>query len=130
MAKSKDARLEQERRFQRRYEHQSQLVKIDVEHSKGHAVFEFSKADGGAHSGKPIQGVEHIADFDKNHGVLDMHELFHDLKGSHADLVSVVDTAKGSEVYAQLGGKIVEVAILDNVHHTTADLLKSGLLLA
>ena len=45
--------------------------------------------------------------------------------------MTVIDTATGSEIYAQLGKETVQVAVLDNVHHmTAADMLKSGMLLA
>ena len=94
----------------------------------GNDVFQFLKKDVLDTNGK-AQGVDHITDFQKG-DVLDLHDLFHGVKGNHAGLLTIVDTASGSEVYAQLGKQLVEIAVLDNVHHTSAaDLLKSGALL-
>ena len=96
---------------------------------EGNDTFLFLKKDVMDKYGKQ-QGVDHVTDFAKG-DVLDLHDLFQGVKGSHAGLVTVIDTATGSEIYAQLGKETVQVAVLDNVHHmTAADMLKSGMLLA
>jgi Ca2+-binding RTX toxin-like protein len=72
-------------------------------------------------------GVDTITDFGKG-DVLDLDALF----GGKADASSVIvkDDAKGSHVYAAIGGQMVEVVFLENFHGAGADdLIKAGMLL-
>ena len=98
----------------------------------GDDTFLFLRKDVIGSDGK-TQGVDHIQDFGAHgdHDVIDLHDLFANQKGSHAALVMFKDTTDGTEVYAQLGKQMVEVAVLDNVHHVNvADMLKMHALLA
>ncbi len=75
-------------------------------------------------------GVDRITDFGNGHDVLDLSAVFKGQKGNHADKVQLIDDATGSHLMAKIGGSYIEVAMLDNVHHTSAaDLLKAGMLL-
>ncbi len=76
------------------------------------------------------KGVDRITDFGNGHDVLDLSGVFAGQKGTHADKLKLVDDAAGSHVMAKIGGNFVEVAMLDNVHNTSAaDLLNAGMLL-
>ena len=75
-------------------------------------------------------GVDHVTDFGNGHDVLDLSAVFKGQTGNHADKIQMIDDVAGSHLMAKIGGSYVEVAMLDNVHHTTAaDLLKAGMLL-
>jgi Ca2+-binding RTX toxin-like protein len=88
----------------------------------GHNAFIWQKSDVGT-------GVDHITDL-KSGDRLDLKMVVGNLKGTLDDKVKVVDDVAGSHLYAKVGGQFVEVATLDNVHHTTAaDLLQAGMLL-
>ncbi len=89
----------------------------------GNDTFVWARSDVGT-------GVDHVTDFGKGHDMLDLSDLFAGQKGNHADKVQLVDDVAGSHLMAKIGGSFVEVAMLDNVHHTSAaDLLKAGMLL-
>lgn len=76
------------------------------------------------------KGVDKIADFGNGKDVLDLTAVFAGQKGDHSSKVQLVDDVAGSHLMAKIGGQFVEVAMLDNVHNTTAaDLMKAGMLL-
>ncbi len=78
---------------------------------------------------KDLGGVDHVTDFSKG-DVLDLHNIFKGVNGKHDDLVKVTDGKDGLHISAMVGGKFVDVAILDGVHGMTAhDLFASGALL-
>ena len=92
----------------------------------GQDTFLFLKKDVVDKNGK-LQGVDHITDFAQG-DTLDLRDLFKGMKGAHE--VVVKDGADGTHVYAQLGKQMVEVAVLDGVHNTSAaELVKAGALL-
>lgn len=75
-------------------------------------------------------GVDHVTDFGNGKDALDLSAVFKGQKGDHGNLVQVVDDVAGSHLMAKIGGSFVEVAMLDNVHLTSAaDMLKAGMLL-
>ena len=74
-------------------------------------------------------GVDHVTDFTKG-DVLDLHNMFKDMKGGHEGMVHVTDAKDGLHISAKIGDKFVDVAILDGVHgYSTADMLAHGALL-
>lgn len=89
----------------------------------GNDTFVWARTDVG-------HGVDHVTDFGNGHDVLNLSAVFKGQVGNHADKVQVIDDVLGSHLMAKIGGSFVEVAMLDNVHHTSsADLLKAGMLL-
>jgi Ca2+-binding RTX toxin-like protein len=80
-------------------------------------------------SGNRHLGVDHITDF----GLGDRLDLSDILKGSTAPIDSLVqtqDTAAGTLVSARLGGRFVDIAVLDDVHGVTAaSLFADGMIL-
>ena len=76
-------------------------------------------------------GIDTITDFGNGKDVLDIHKMFSGIKGSHASLVSLVDTTTGTELHAMVHGHNLEVAMLTGVHNVTvADLMHAHELLA
>ena len=75
-------------------------------------------------------GIDHITDFGAG-DKLDLHELLKGQKfGSISDVVKVSDAAAGSTVSVKIGTAMVDVAVLDNVHGTSAiELHKAGMIL-
>ncbi len=75
-------------------------------------------------------GIDHITDFSAG-DKLDIRELLKGQKfGSIADVVSVSEGAAGSTVSVKVAGEMVEVVVLDSVHHTSAiELQKAGMIL-
>ena len=91
----------------------------------GKDTFVWAKKDVGAGL-----GLDHIRDFAKGDR-LNLHDL---LKGekfkSIADVVQVTDGAAGSKVSVKVGGSMVDVVVLDGLHHTSAiELQKAGMIL-
>jgi large repetitive protein len=89
----------------------------------GNDTFVYMKKDAGA--------VDHITDFavgDK----LDLHDFLKSAKyASIGDVVRVTDSAAGSTVAVKTTSGFVDLVVLDNVHHTTAqELLSNGMILA
>lgn len=78
--------------------------------------------DGAWHS----KGVDQIVDFGNGNDVLDLHKLFSGIKGDHASLVSLTDSAQGTDVSVTIGGHHVDVAMLDGVHGATVAALVAG----
>jgi serralysin len=95
----------------------------------GDDIFRWQRQDVLSKGGK-MMGVDHITDFGSGDDVLDMRKVFSGIKGDHAKLVDLVDTAAGTEVYATLGDHKVGIAVLDGVHGlSVADLLAGNDLL-
>ena len=95
----------------------------------GDDIFFWQKKDviGGA---TKSLGVDTITDFGNGNDVLDIHKLFSGIKGDHAGLVSLVETKMGTELWADVKGHHVEVAMLEGVHNATvADLISAHALL-
>ncbi len=89
----------------------------------GNDTFVWARSDLG-------KGVDTITDFGNGKDALDLTAVFAGQKGDHASKVQIVDDVAGSHLMAKIGGQFVEVAMLDNVHNTSAaDLLKAGMLL-
>lgn len=89
----------------------------------GNDTFIWARSDVG-------NGVDRITDFGNGNDVLDLTAVFAGQKGDHGNKVQLVDDFAGSHLMAKIGGQFVEVAMLDNVHNTTAaDLMKAGMLL-
>ncbi len=90
----------------------------------GNDTFFWEKTDVGAKL-----GVDHITDFGAG-DVLDFKKLVSLSSKPLTDFVKVTDGAAGSTISAKINGVFVDVAVLDNVHGTTAtDLLANGHLL-
>ena len=90
----------------------------------GNDTFQWLKSDlaGG--------GKDEVVDFGNGKDVLDLHNLFNGVKGSHAGLVTFVDGKTSTELWATVGGHQVDVATLDGVHHlTVTDLLHTSQIL-
>ena len=92
----------------------------------GSDTFFWEKTDVGAKL-----GVDHITDFGAGAGdVLDFKKLVGVGTKPLSDFVKVTDGAAGSTIAAKINGVFVDVAVLDNVHGTSAsDLLANGHLL-
>ncbi len=90
----------------------------------GNDTFFWEKTDVGAKL-----GVDHITDFGAG-DVLDFKKLVSLGTKPLGDFVKVTDGAAGSTIAAKINGTFVDVAVLDNVHGTSAsDLLANGHLL-
>jgi Ca2+-binding RTX toxin-like protein len=79
---------------------------------------------------KDVGAIDHITDFavgDK----LDLHDFLKSAKyASIGDVVHVTDGASGSMISVKSGSGFVDLAVLDGVHHTSAqDLLSHGMIL-
>ena len=76
------------------------------------------------------KGVDHIRDFAAGDR-LNLHELLKGQKFTNlADVVKVTDGAEGSKVSVNVSGTMVDIAVLDNVHGTSAiELQKAGMIL-
>jgi Ca2+-binding RTX toxin-like protein len=80
---------------------------------------------------KDAGGIDHITDFQVG-DKLDLHDFLKSAKyGSIGDVVHVTDGAQGSTVSVKTSTGFVELAVLEGVHHTTAqDMLAHGMILA
>ena len=95
----------------------------------GDDIFIWQKKDVIGNTAKSL-GVDTITDFGNGNDVLDIHKLFSGIKGGHDSLVSLVETTLGTELWADVKGHHVEVAVLNGVHHATvADLISAHELL-
>jgi Ca2+-binding RTX toxin-like protein len=62
---------------------------------------------------------------------LDLRDFFKGQKGAAESVVAIKDDGVSSHVYAKIGADMVEVAVLEGfTGHTTAELLKAGMILA
>ncbi len=77
-------------------------------------------------SGKKHLGVDHVTDFGAG-DILDLTAVFKNVKGNHASLVSLTDSADGMVLSAKINGSFVDVVVLDDVHTASlTDLIASG----
>ena len=94
----------------------------------GNDIFFWEKADVVDSKGKSL-GLDHITDFGGG-DVLDLTKLVALGTKPLSDFVKITDKAAGSTVSANIGGKFVDVAVLDDFHGKTAtDLFHDGFLL-
>ncbi|MGE3919056.1 MAG: Ig-like domain-containing protein, partial [Hyphomicrobiaceae bacterium] len=82
-------------------------------------------------SGNKPLGVDVVTDFGAG-DVLDLHDMLKKFKPADvANHVKLTDGKDGSMLWVDVGGHFTQVAMLEDVHHTTAaDLLASGAILA
>ena len=94
----------------------------------GSDVFFWEKTDVLDAKGKAL-GLDHVTDFGAG-DVLDFTKLVTLGTKSLSSVIKVTDTNAGSTISANIAGKFVDVAVLDDVHGKTAtDLFHDGFLL-
>jgi serralysin len=76
---------------------------------------------------KDLGATDRVTDFGRG-DVLDLSQLFKGVAGDHSKLVTFTDTAEGLKISANFGGRMVDVAVLEGLHDSSA-LLASGALL-
>jgi len=67
-----------------------------------------------------------VTDFGNGKDVLDVHNLFNGVAGSHASLLSFVDGSAGTQMWATVGTQHVEIAVLEGVHGLSVAALEAS----
>ena len=71
-------------------------------------------------------GLDQVTDFGNGKDVLDVHNLFNGVAGSHASLLSFVDGSAGTQMWATVGTQHVEIAVLEGVHGLSVAALEAS----